>query len=500
MFGKLRQKMKRHMTPRKERTDAVRVRGALERLEERTMLSASYGSTGHAHGGSQLAPRGGPSSQFGDSAAVASHQQRSVSYDTQTFSNGREVGGSYSESQSRSAMQSAFQPSRPQPFEQHGYQQPMLTQSAANFPPPMLGYSQLEYFDVSPEPTYTAYYFVNVPQKVQKTQKSELGSANGYVSQGTSALPPDLGFGNFDRTSVPNGLPDHFQLPGGVTIEPLRYTNPSGIQGAAKGYPRADVPFASQILARETGTVAALTAVAREVAFQEFSATLFQANATSPADRANFDLVGAETTQSDMLDGFIPPADGSNVTDTVNTSHAVARERKAVDAVLEELHDLDKLLPDGASTDVNFPIDLQAESSLDELPAGEVDGGMVLLQSTRDANESGFDLTPVYADHLERFDAPAKMEMTIGMFQAVDVAIDEAPIIEAPPTTDSSTELKPEIKLDDTLPRKRQSSSNKAAAIVGATTLTGALVWLNRAGSRISRQKSTAQKRRAFRE
>jgi hypothetical protein len=327
-----------------------------------------------------------------------------------------------------------------------------------------------------------------------------LGSANGYVSQGTSALPPDLGFGNFDRTSVPNGLPDHFQLPGGVTIEPLRYTNPSGIQGAAKGYPRADVPFASQILARETGTVAALTAVAREVAFQEFSATLFQANATSPADRANFDLVGAETAQSDMLDGFIPPADASIANDAVNSSDAVARERQAVDAVLEELHDLDKLLPGGASMDVNFPIDLQEESSLDELAAGEVDGGMVLLQSTRDANESGFDLTPVYADHLERFDAPAKMEMTVGMFQAVDVAIDEAPIIEAAPTTDSSTELKPEIKLDDTLPTKRdQSSSNKAAAIVGATTLTGALVWLNRAGSRFGRQKPTAQKRHVFR-
>jgi hypothetical protein len=124
---------------------------------------------------------------------------------------------------------------------------------------------------------------------------------------------------------------------------------------------------------------------------------------------------------------------------------------------------------------------------------------MVLLQSTRDANESGFDLTPVYADHLERFEAPAKMEMSVGMFQAVDVAIDEAPIIEAAPKTDSTTELKSEIKLDDKLSTKREQSSNKAAAVVGATTLTGALVWLNRAGSRFSRAKTTAQKRRVFR-
>src|ERR1700704_4371998 len=109
MFRNLRQKLKRRVAPQKKRTDAVRVRGALERLEERAMLSASYGSMGHGHGGSQLAPRGGSSPHLGDSATVASPQQRSVSYDTQTFSNGRQVDGSYRELQSGPTMQSAFQ-------------------------------------------------------------------------------------------------------------------------------------------------------------------------------------------------------------------------------------------------------------------------------------------------------------------------------------------------------------------------------------------------------
>jgi hypothetical protein len=74
MFRRLRQKLKLRVAPCKERTDAVRLRGALERLEERAMLSASYGSMGHGHGGSQLAPSAGLSPHLGDSAAVASQQ------------------------------------------------------------------------------------------------------------------------------------------------------------------------------------------------------------------------------------------------------------------------------------------------------------------------------------------------------------------------------------------------------------------------------------------
>ena len=118
---------------------------------------------------------------------------------------------------------------------------------------------------------------------------------------------------------------------------------------------------------------------------------------------------------------------------------------------------------------------------------------------TGDANGNGFDLTQVYAEHVGRFNAPAKMETSVGMFQAVDVGSDEAPIVESVPQNESMTQLNRETKLNDKLPTKREQSSNKAAAVVGATTLTGALVWLNRASSRFSRQKPSAQKRHVFR-
>jgi hypothetical protein len=254
------------------------------------------------------------------------------------------------------------------------------------------------------------------------------------------------------------------------------------------------------MLSRESNTLATLSMIAREVAFQEFSPRLFQADATSAYDRASLDDLVSQSTQPDIFDGFISPTDETVAGDAVHSADAVAREREAVDAVLEELHGVDALLPATASTDVKVSVDLQADAALDEMPAGEIDGGMVLLQSTGDANGSGFDLAPVYADHIERFEAPAKMETSVGMFQAVDVQTDDGPTIDLAPQTESTSEVAPQAKFDENLPPKHeQSPSNKAAAIVGATSLTGALVWMSRTGNRAGKPESTAQKRRAYR-
>jgi hypothetical protein len=201
-----------------------------------------------------------------------------------------------------------------------------------------------------------------------------------------------------------------------------------------------------------------------------------------------------------MLDGFIRPTDGSMVDAPVSSSDAVVRELDAIDAVLDELHEPDKFLPASISTDTNLQVDLQSDAALNEMPAGEVDGGMVLLQSTGDANVSVLDLTPVYADHVNRNARPAKMETSVGMFQAVDVQTDDAPTNDTTPQMKSTGALTPEIKLNENVPFKRESSSsNKAAALAGATTLTGALVWLSRRGHGYGRPEPTAQKRRASR-
>ena len=96
---------------------------------------------------------------------------------------------------------------------------------------------------------------------------------------------------------------------------------------------------------------------------------------------------------------------------------------------------------------------------------------------------------------------PAKMETSVGMFQAMDVASDDAPIVETcTPNGFADATQSANTKLEDNLPTKReQSSSNKAATLIGATTSDWRLLWMNRSGSRIDQPKPTAQKRRARR-
>jgi hypothetical protein len=502
MFRKLRQKMTRRVAPRSERTDVVRVRGLVERLEERAMLSASYGSMAHGYSGPDYGQPGGAASHFGASAAVASQQQMSMSYQTYMYSGGQESGGSYRELQNGPPMQMAFQPPpRTRSFEQHPLQNSAWNQSYAS-PPSPFGYSpytEPDYYSYfEPEPVYVVseYHIVSALPKVQEVQHLEATISNYDVAPHRPP-PKPLPTGLLDsivagnRASAQNA---YQSLP--VSPDLVRETIPSGVGILGFNSTMADLPSVSQILSRETSTVATLSAVAREVAFQEFSPKLFQANATDAYDRANLNALGTGSTQPDMLDGFIRPTDESIAGEIVNSSDAVARERDAVDAVLEDLHDVDTLLPATDSTTLKFQIDLQTETALDEMPAGEVDGGMVLLQSTGDANGNGFDLTPVYANQLERFEAPAKMETTVGMFQAVDIVTDDAPINELVPQTESNTKLRPETKFDEKLPTRHERSSNKAAAVVGATTLTGALVWLSRSGRRFGRPEATAQKRR----
>jgi hypothetical protein len=478
MFRKLRQKMNRRVAPRKERAVAVRVRGVLERLEERSMLSA-YGLMDYGHGGQVLGARKEAGPRFNDSTLAARQQQRSPTYDTQMFSNGPEFGGRHGGLQYRPPMQADFQYSyRPGPFEQHSFQMLSWNQQFERPPVTFVLFEERPYFEspIADNPGVLA----------RVAQKST-----------PSVLPPN---NIFDSLNAFNRSSDnHFQaLP--VTLDPVKNTIPPGISVLGIGPTLFDVPIASQILSRETSTVSALTAVSRELAFQEFSSTLFQSNATNSYDRANLNGLGIESTQPEMLDGFIRSTDGSMVDAPVNSSDAIVRELEAIDAVLDELHEPDKFLPAPISSNTNLQSDLRADAALNEMPAGEVDGGMVLLQSTGDANVSGLDLTPAYVDHFDRSDRPAKIETSVGMFQAVDVQSDDAPTNDTTPQMESTSALTPEIKLDENVSRQRESSSsNKAAALAGASTLTGALLWLSRSSHRPRRPEPTAQKRRASR-
>ena len=490
MFRKTRQKMKPRVAPRRERVNVLRVRGLLERLEERTMLSASYGSMAYGHGGHDFRPQVSSGSHFGDSSAVASQQQRSVSYDTQTYSSNHEWRNSHREMQGRPLVPTSLQSDPRSPsLDRHWYQDQVWNRAMASSPqPPAMSrsYSEPTYIGMA----YTIWEFdtVGTTSKDQETQQIAPTISDGFKAPPLKPPPPDALSAFLDSLNANKSSGNRR----------LQTTIPSGIEILAVGPTLSDVPFATDLLSRETSTIATVTAIARDVAFQELTTQLFQPNAVSAIDRTYVAGLDADATQSEVVDGFIRPTDASIMEDSANSSDVVAREREAVDAVLEELHDIDLLAPATAPADDNVQVALQSDEALEALPSGAVDGGMVLLQATGDANESNFDLAAVYAQHFEQYDAPAKMETSVGIFQAVDVATDETPVLEVATQTNSNGAAQPEMKLNDNLPTKREkSSSSKAAAIVGATTVTGALVWLTRSSSRIGKSERTTQKRRA---
>jgi hypothetical protein len=482
MFDKLRQDMKRRLATRKRRAVGVRVRGVVERLEERALLSASHGTMGHGHGGYEFGPPSGTDSRYSNSAMIASYQQRSVSHDREATFGHRDSLSSYREFQDFRSTQTTFQSPPPlPPFEQRGLQYQDWGHVVSNAPPPPIVSALPTIQEVHREPSI-ADNFVTVQRSLLvKSVRPDPG--------------PDILFLVFGSDKSPAAGP---LQPRTGALDQVRNFIPSGNEIFGIESTLSGLPIASQILSPQTNTVAALTAVAREVALQEFSLKLFQPNAISTPERASVDHLRAEPMQPEIADGFIQGADELNVSQIVSASDVAAREREAVDAVLEDLHDIDTFRPATSPGEIIIQIGGETEAALDELPGGEVDGGMVLLQAIGDANESRFEMTSVYAENVDESTAPAKIETSVGMFQAVDVATDDAPIIDASQQVDPGDDHMPELKLHDNQPiRREQPSSKKAAAIVGVTTATGALVWLSWGGDRISNRLPTAQKRRA---
>jgi hypothetical protein len=82
----------------------------------------------------------------------------------------------------------------------------------------------------------------------------------------------------------------------------------------------------------------------------------------------------------------------------------------------------------------------------------------------------------------------------------MDVAVDESSSTDVAEPADLITEPQAEMQLDKYLPVNHEATtSNRAAAAIGATALTGALVWFSRNRSASRQTDDTAQKRRAVR-
>ena len=269
------------------------------------------------------------------------------------------------------------------------------------------------------------------------------------------------------------------------------------VQLAAAASTQSESSIASPLMSKDSSAVVTPITAARELIFQELSSQLFQTSGATASDSVSSSSVAAERLTADDLNGLIRVVDEPVVDEDEVAQDAVLRELDAVDAVLSDLHNLDLLLPSAAN--IEIPLSLDLEFASDRLLGGEIDGGMVLLQATGDPNANVFAATPADLEQLATT-KPAKMEVAIGMFQALDVAVDEAPRIESAPPTSASSAAARDSKLNESLSREHeQASASKAAVAIGATTLTGALVWANRQRSREGRRIAAAQNRRASR-
>src|SRR2546423_15191130 len=94
----------------------------------------------------------------------------------------------------------------------------------------------------------------------------------------------------------------------------------------------------------------------------------------------------------------------------------------------------------------------------------------------------------------------ASMETSVGLFKALDVVADEAAAADRARPADAAVGPQIQIPVENRLQSQReQPVSHKAAALIGATTLTGAMLWMNRTAAQSVPPKSAAQKRRVGR-
>jgi hypothetical protein len=304
---------------------------------------------------------------------------------------------------------------------------------------------------------------------------------------------------------------------------PLQRSDP-GIVGTvasvarnpAASTPLADLPLISQFLTRDSAPspALALSAAIRDIVFQGYLPTSAAVTANAKTnDRASVIPVSKESGTPLSIDGFIQTSEDSLIDLSAVPGDVVTAEANTINDILRELRDVTspaQLSPQMQPTvgllndaDVaNVTIDLQTDFSVDEVASIQLDGGMVALQSTGDANASSFDLTPMYAMQVESLAAPVPMEAAVGVYQAIDVAADDMPMTESQPQGATVTP-QADVQMQNSSPLKNdRGATRKASWLVGMTALTGAMVWVSRAREQAEHAQleplQAAQKRRVL--
>jgi len=444
----------------------VRLRRRIERLEERAMLSATMGPMPHAGDGYSGGPQyfgGGPPG--GDAATFTSPMRHDVGPQFQMFSTDGMSGGSFGGMRDRPASHALRSNS--------GSYVSALSYGST--------WNQFSYY-ASPPPTTT--YIVTI---VTTTPLA----AGDYWHDPPAAPPKSNSQGSTPRVSAPLlSLPILGSNPpgGGRDSSSIGGDGPAraifaSLNSLSLSTALAAIPTATQIITRDIDSAALFPTGALDAAFQSYaSRLLLVASSSATTDRTvDVSVDDASATHGEALTGFIRSGDFGITDDELISTDAVQRELDAVDAVLRELHDFDKLSTDFLESVANnndtdeAMVDVELRLSPDAL--GEAEGGMVMLEARDDANDSVFNLVGMESEQVDLLQVRTGVEAAVGFYQAIDVDAVEAPAANLS-IVDPTTEVTRTMPGDNRLSTERETkSSGEAAAVIGATTFVGAMLW-----------------------
>ncbi|HEX3599383.1 MAG TPA: hypothetical protein VHU84_04535 [Lacipirellulaceae bacterium] len=292
----------------------------------------------------------------------------------------------------------------------------------------------------------------------------------------------------------PNNLVGGLDKPGGPVFVAGRPDGPPAAPPYGEFPPLVNSEFGStsaatsQLTSREAESSAlAATTNILDTAFQSYTSQLLLANVSLTTQPTITKVSNDQATPTgEAIDDFIAISDAPNSDSQSASVDAVARERDAVDAVLRNLQDLGELpseLDNSNATDNVSDGDRHEQSADSAFGAAEqmladAQGGMVLLRAVGDANESPINLVNVVAAQRDLPTPHVGVQASVGFYQAVDIGIEELTAAERIPAPAPSLESAPQAKPDNRYSKQQNAaSSGNAAAVLGASTLAGALLW-----------------------
>jgi hypothetical protein len=241
--------------------------------------------------------------------------------------------------------------------------------------------------------------------------------------------------------------------------------------------------LADSLASTSSNSLSSVSEIAHAAAFQDFATQrLLLANASASDGPGNSrDALSQGADESDELGGFLQRGEQSLFdTDWLWTT-SIEEERRAVDEVLERLHDPSATRDDVRSHEIGDgrqgagddggSIGFEEQLPIDETQTA-ADQSMILLQANGEANESDVSLLAAVDEGLEIAEMMRGVEASVGVHQAFDVAGgDELPVSDSPRPVNSTEPLSQK----DAAGGSETSTMQRAAVAAGATALFGVL-------------------------